>query len=130
MENQPNDSLLTKIDAISYVKKLEEVNISETIINTLNYDTISKYIKTITSFAGVVFDIFITLVVSFYVLAERNSIKSFLKHLFSAICTKKGYDKIARYYEKTNHLFYNFISAQLFDAVIVGIISPTALRAA
>ena len=127
LENQPKDSLLTKIDAISYVKKFEEVNISETIINTLNYDTISKYIKTITSFAGVVFDIFITLVVSFYVLSERHSIKSFLKHLFNAICTKEGYNKIARYYEKTNHLFYNFISAQLFDAVIVGIITTIAM---
>ena len=127
LENQPKDSLLTKINAISYVKNLEKVNISETIINTLNYDTISKYIKTITSFAGVVFDIFITFIVSFYLLMERSSIKSFLKHLFSAICTKKGYNKIARYYEKTNYLFYKFISAQLFDAVIVGIITTIAM---
>lgn len=127
LQNQPNDSILTKIDAISYVKKLEEINISETIINTLNYDTISKYIKTITSFAGVVFDIFITLVVSFYILMERSDIKGFLKHLFNAICSKKGYKKIARYYEKTNYLFYKYITAQLTDAVIVGLITTIAM---
>ena len=127
LENQPEDSIFTKIDAISYVKKLEEINISETIVNTLNYDTISKYIKTITSFAGVVFDIFITVVVSFYVLMERSDIKNFLKHLFSAICTKSGYNKIARYYNKTNNLFYKFITAQLFDAIIVGIITTIAM---
>ncbi len=127
LENQPNDSILTRIDAISYVKKLEKANIPETIINTLDYDNISKYIRAITSFAGIIFDIFITLVVSFYILIERSSIKNFLKHLFNALCTKEGYRKIARYYEKTNNLFYKFISAQIFDAIIVGIITTIAM---
>ena len=127
LEEQPKDSIFTKIDAISYVKKLEEINISETIINTLNYDTVSKYIKTITSFAGVVFDIFITLVVSLYILLERTDIKNFLKHLLKAICNETVYKKIARYYRKTNNLFYKYISAQLFDAIIVGIITTVAM---
>ena len=127
LENQPEDSIFTRIDAISYVKKLEEINISETIINTLNYDTMSKYIKTITSFAGVVFDIFITLVVSLYILIERTDIKNFLKQLLKAICTENGYKKIARYYRKTNNLFYKYISAQIFDAIIVGIITTVAM---
>ena len=127
LENQPEDSIFTRIDAISYVKKLEEINISETIINTLNYDTMSKYIKTITSFAGVVFDIFITLVVSLYILIERTDIKNFLKKLLKAICTENGYKKIARYYRKTNNLFYKYISAQILDAIIVGIITTVAM---
>ena len=62
LEQQPEDSILSKIDAVNYVKKLEEINISEMIISFVEFDNISRYIKTITSFAGIIFDIFITLV--------------------------------------------------------------------
>ena len=125
LEEQPEDSILVKIDAISYVKKIE--NLPEMIINFLEFDNISKYIKTITSFAGVIFDIFITLVVSFYILSERSDIKNFLKHLCGAVFSKKGYNKISRYYGKINDIFYKFITAQIFDAIIIGIITTIAM---
>ena len=127
LEKQSDDSILTKIDAISYVKKLEEIKISEMIINFFEFDNISRYIKTITSFAGAIFDLFITLVVSFYLLTERSDIKNFLKNLFHAICSKKGYNRISRYYGKINYIFYKFITAQIFDAFIVGIITTIAM---
>ncbi|MBR2289093.1 MAG: AI-2E family transporter [Clostridia bacterium] len=127
LESQPEDSILTKIDAVSYVKKLEEVNVSEMIIDFVDFNNISKYIKTITSFAGVIFDIFITLVVSFYIITERGDIKNFCKNLFGAICSEKGYNRISRYYGKLNDIFYKFITAQIFDAIIVGIITSIAM---
>ena len=127
LEGQPKDSLLTQIDAVSYVKKLEEINVSEMIINFLDVDNISRYIKTLTSFAGTVFDLFITLVVSFYILSERSDIKNFLKHLLGATCSEKGYNKFSRYYGKLNDIFYKFITAQIFDAIIVGIITTIAM---
>lgn len=127
LENLPEDSLLAKVDAVSYVKKLENINIEKTIVDFFEFDNISKYIKTITSFAGAIFDLFITIVVSFYILAERTDIKSFLKNLFHAICSEKNYNRIARYYEKLNDIFYKFITAQIFDAIIVGIITSVAM---
>ena len=127
LEQQPEDSIFTKIDAISYVRKLENVNIADMITNFLDFDNISRYIKTITSFAGFIFDIFITLVVSFYIITERSDIKNFLRNLFRATCSKKSYNKIARYYEKINDIFYKFITAQIFDAIIVGIITSVAM---
>ena len=72
LEKQSENSILSKIDAINYVKKLEEINIPEMIISFVEFDNISRYIKTITSFAGAIFDIFITLVVSFYILSESK----------------------------------------------------------
>ena len=125
LEKQPEDSLWTKIDAISYVKKIE--NLPDMIINFLEFDNISKYIKTITSFAGIIFDVFITFIVSFYILSERSDIKNFLKHLSSAVLSEKGYNKISRYYGKINNIFYKFITAQLLDAVIIGIITTIAM---
>lgn len=127
LEQQPEDSILSKIDAVNYVKKLEEINISEMIISFVEFDNISRYIKTITSFAGIIFDIFITLVVSFYILTERSDIKNFAKHLFGAVCSKQGYNRISRYYGKLNDIFYKFITAQIFDAIIIGIITTIAM---
>ena len=127
LEGLPEDSLLAKIDAVSYVKKLEELNIEEMIVSFFEFDNISKYIKTITSFAGAIFDVFITLVVSFYILSERSDIKSFLKNLFHSVCSEKGYNRVSRYYGKLNDIFYKFITAQIFDAIIVGIITSIAM---
>lgn len=127
LESQPKESILTKVDAVSYVRKLEEVNITEMVIDFFNYNNISKYLKTITSFAGAIFDIFIILVVSFYILTERSDIKSFFKNLFHAVFSEKGYNRISRYYGKLNDIFYKFITAQIFDAIIVGIITSIAM---
>ena len=127
LEAQPEESLLTKIDVVSYVKRLEKINIAEMIIEFADFDNISRYIKTITSFAGVIFDVFITLVVSYYILTERADIKSFAKNLFHATLSEKGYNKISRYYEKLNDIFYKFITAQIFDAILVGIITTIAM---
>ena len=127
LEKKPEDSLFTKINLVSYVKKLEEINIPEMIIDWLDMNNIGKYIKGITSIAGVIFDIFITLVISFYILVEKKGIKNFLKNLCKAVFSKEGYEKVAKYYKETNHIFYKFITAQLFDAVVVGIITTIAM---
>lgn len=127
LENQPEDSVLTKVDALSYVKKLEEVNLTESIVNLFDINNINKYIKGITSIAGLIFDVFVTLIISIYMLLERTDIKSFLKNFFKAICSKKGYYKISRYYNKTNSIFYKYISAQILDAIIIGIITSIAM---
>jgi len=127
LSNQPQDSLFKKIDAVSYVKKLEEIDLTQMIIGVIDLNNINKYIAGITSVAGVIFDIFVTIIISLYVLLERNDIKSFLKNLFKAICSKEGYKKARRYYKETNKIFYNFISAQILDAFVVGIITSVAM---
>ena len=53
--------------------------------------------------------------------------KSFLKNFFGAICSKKGYKKMLKYYKETNSIFYKFISAQIIDAIVVGIITSVAM---
>lgn len=127
LEAKPEDSILTKINAISYVKKLEEINLAENIMNFADLNNIGKYISTIKSFASAIFDVFITLVVSFYLLNERSDIKSFFKNLFHSTCSEKTYNRISRYYDKLNDIFYKFITAQVFDGVIVGIITGVAM---
>ena len=123
----PEDSVLTKIDAISYVKKIEEINISEMIEDFITLDSIGNYINGIKSIGGYIFDIFITVVITFYALSERSDIKSFFKNLSKALCSDKNYKKVRKYYHETNSIFYHFITAQLFDAFVVGIITTIAM---
>ncbi len=125
--SQPEDSLWVRLNIIGIINNLEEINISETILNWLEFDNISKYLQGIANVAGAIFDIFVTLVVSVYILLERSDIKSFGKNFLKAICSKTGYNKFAKYYKDTNSIFYRFITAQVVDAIIVGIITTIAM---
>lgn len=127
IKSQPEDSYWAKLNVIELVNNLEEINLTENIIKWFEFDNISKYIQGIANVAGVVFDIFVTIVVSIYILLERHDIKCFGKNLLKAICTEDGYNKFAKYYRETNSIFYRFISAQLLDAIVVGIITAIAM---
>ena len=76
---------------------------------------------------GVVFDLFVVVVVSVYLLLERNDIKKFLKKLSTAIFDKKTNDKISNYCSKGNKIFFTFITSQVLDAFIVGTITSIAM---
>lgn len=75
--NLDEDSILFKLNINGYVKSLEEIDIGAQIVNWISLDNISSYIKGIMGAANVIFDIFVTLVVSIYILLERTEIFKF-----------------------------------------------------
>lgn len=123
----PEDNLLSKINVIGAIENLEQYDIMAKVIEFLDLDNISKYIKGLVDAVNIVFNAFVSFVVSVYLLLERSDIKSFGRNLLNAICTKKTYKKFARYYKKTNVIFYQFISGQIIDAIVIGIISSVAM---
>ncbi len=127
LNNLPEDSIFSKLNAAELVKKIEEINLTENIINLFDFNNINKYIEGIKDTVNIVFNLFVTVVISIYILLERSDIKSFLKNFFGAICSKKGYKKMLKYYKETNSIFYKFISAQIIDAIVVGIITSVAM---
>ena len=70
---------------------------------------------------------FVTIIVSIYILLERAHIIRFFKKLGYAIFDKKVCQKVAEYFNSTNKIFFKFISSQLLDAVIVGILVTIAM---
>ena len=125
--NLDEDSILVKLNLNEYINTLQEVNFGKQIISWISLDNISSYIKGIVGAANLIFDIFVSIVVSVYILLERTSIYNFLKSLSKALFNKKVNIAIARYYRKTNSIFFNFITSQLIDAFIVGIITSIAM---
>ena len=119
----PEDSIWMKLNAKELLNKMAAIDFGKYI--TPEY--ITQYIKGAMSFATGIFDIFVTIIISIYTLAERGKIVNFLKRLSSAIFGNKKYSVIEKYFTKTNEVFFNFISGQLIDAVFVGVVTSIAM---
>ena len=127
LSSLPEEHVFSQIDLIGAIENLEKSDIVGKIIDFFDLDNINKYVKGIMDAVNVVFNLFVSLMVSVYLLSERSDIKSFARNLLNATCTKKTCKKIARYYRKTNVIFYQFISGQIIDAFVIGIITSIAM---
>ena len=127
LSSLPEEHIFSQVDLIGAIENLEKSDIVGKIIDFLDLDNVSKYIKGIVDAVNVVFNLFVSFMVSVYLLLERSDIKSFARNLLNATCTKKTCKKIARYYRKTNIIFYQFISGQIIDAFVIGIITSVAM---
>ncbi|MBP3596912.1 MAG: AI-2E family transporter [Clostridia bacterium] len=125
--NLPEDSTLKRLNIADMVLKIQEIDITDKIVEFLNFDNISQYIKGVMDFTGIIFDAFVTIVVSIYLILERGDIKSFLSHLSKAVFSKEFNEKISVYYKKTNTIFFSFISSQVIDAILIGLIASIAM---
>lgn len=123
IENAPEDSILNKINAEEIIKSLQEINISQ----IFNIETISQYAKGVINIATGIFDFFVSIIVSVYILLERREILNFGKNLISATFKHKTYKNLGLYFRKTNDIFFKFLSSQLIDSILVGIIISIAL---
>ena len=115
----PEDSMLVKLNVKESIAKLASINFEQYI----SIEYVFEYLKGIMNFASGIFDVFVTIIISIYTLAERGKIVAFLKKASSAIFGSQKYIVISKYFKKTNEIFFNFISGQLIDAVLIGIIS-------
>ena len=119
----PQDSILKSEfvnDAIDEVKNLD-------IKQFFRLDKILEYIINAIDAVTGIFDIFVALIVSIYILAERKQIITFLKRFAEAIFKKRTYQNIDKYFNNSNEIFFKFIASQFLDAVIVGILVTIAM---
>lgn len=123
----PEDSIWAKLNIPSLIIGLQEFDIVDELLKWINLENIEQYIKGIVGAAGIIFDAFVTIVVSVYLLLERDDIKSFFVNLSKAMFNKKTCSKLKVYFDKTNQIFYSFVSSQIIDAIIVGIICGIAM---
>ena len=123
LNNLPEDSFWVKINAKEIVNNISKIDFAK----YLSMENITEYVKGVISVASGVFDIFVTIVISVYILRDREKIVAFLRKMTSSIFKTETYGTISKYFERTNRIFFNFISGQLLDAVVVGIITTIAM---
>ena len=125
--NLPEDSIFRKIDISKVITTLEQTNILDGVLDLISFENITNYAKGVFGVAGVIFDIFVIIIVSIYLLLERGAIKEFFKEFFKSIFDEKTNEQISKYYRKANKVFNSFISSQILDAFIIGILVSIAL---
>lgn len=123
IENAEEDSILKKIDIEAITNKIKNFDI-ESLIST---EKIIDYAGKVIGVFGVVFNIFVTIVVSIYLLLQRGEIKEFLKKCAKAIFDSPTYARVSKYFDKSNHILLDFIYCQIIDGIIVGILVSIAM---
>ncbi len=121
----PEESIL-KNDVIKD-KMTELSNIDMRQFLSINNEKIIEYVKNIINIFSGIFDIFVSIIVSVYILLQRTAIIKFLRRFARAIFKKNTYEAVNKYFTKANEVFFTFISSQLLDAVIVGILTTLAM---
>ena len=96
-------------------------------LKLLDLDNLTMYIEKVIGIANGIFSTFVTIVVSIYILLERGEILKFIKRLNNSLFNEKNCRRINRYFEKGNEIFFKYISGQVLDAIVVGIIMSIAL---
>ena len=121
----PEDSIL-KSDIIKD-KMVELSNIDVKQFLSINNEKIIEYVKNIINIFSGIFDVFVSIIVSVYILLQRTTIMKFLRRFARAVFKKNTYEAVNKYFTKANEVFFTFISSQLLDAVIVGILTTVAM---
>lgn len=107
-------------DAIQNIKNLD-------IKQYFKLDNILEYAMNAISAVFGVFDVFVAIIVSVYILAGRTQILRFLKRLAGAILKENTYKNMDKYFNNTNEIFFKFVASQFLDAIVVGILVSIAM---
>lgn len=119
----PEDSFWKTEVITRIMQEIQNIDIKQII----NVEKLAGYAQGAISFAGKVFDIFVIVVVSIYVLNSRSEILTFFRRLVGAIFKPKVYKNINKYFHRTNEIFFHFLSSQFLDAIVVGILTSIAM---
>lgn len=123
VESQPEDSLLNQIGAQEIIKSLEQIDIK----GFFSFENIITYIRSALGIVNGVISVFVAIIVSVYVLLERNQILDFIKKVIEALFSQKTCQNIGKYFAKTNEIFYKFISSQVIDGIVIGMMLSIAM---
>ncbi len=123
LNNLPEDSFLKNEIIYKLVEQIKNIDLEKYV----NFEQITQYAKGAINIVSSIFDIFVSVIVSVYILLERDKILGFLKNLAKIIFKENTYNNILDYFEKTNDIFFHFISSQLLDGIVVGIITAIAM---
>ena len=119
----PEDSILKSESAMNILNELSNIKIED----YLNLERLTQYAQGIINFASSIFDIFVSIVVSIYLLIERKEIVDFFRKLLGSIFSKEVYENIGRYFHRTNEIFCKFLTSQFLDAIVIGVLVSVAM---
>ena len=121
----PEDSIFKSDMMQEKMQELTNIDIKQFL--SINNEKIIEYVKNIINVFSGIFDVFVSIVVSVYILLQRSSIVKSLRRFSRAIFKKDTYETLDKYFTNANEVFFTFVTSQLLDAVIVGILTTVAM---
>ena len=122
--NELPETSIFKSDMVNeIIQNIQHLDIKQ----YLNFDKIMGYIVSAISAVTGIVDVFVAIIVSIYVLAERTRILRFIKRLAAAVFKEKTYRNLDKYYNHSNEIFFKFIASQFLDAMVVGTLVTIAM---
>lgn len=119
----PDDSILKSEIITNTISQVGKINITDYV----NIEKLTQYAQGALSIATGIFNFFVSIIVSAYILLERGEILKFLRKISNAIFEENTCKSISKYFHRTNEIFLKFIASQLLDAIVVGVLTSIAM---
>ena len=93
------------------------------LLGGFSFDNVNRYARGVLSFGSSLFDIFLGIIISIYLLCDRANLKKAFLRVARAIVPEKQRNICSRYLSKIHEFAILYISCQLVDALIVFVLS-------
>lgn len=119
----PNDNPLISNTINNAIDQISKIDFK----SYISPEKILQYVQGIMSAVSNIFNIFISIVVSVYILSQRKKIVKDFGRFNRAILNEQSYNKLSRYFRNGNEIFFKFLTSQIIDAFIVGALVSVAM---
>ena len=123
-DNLPEDSILVNLDIADTVKSYSN-DLLQTVMNS---DGIGQVAQGIMGFVSGIFSVIMGLIISLYILLDRDRIAAFFKRLNIAVFKReKRVNRSIKYLSQINKVLLTFIASKGLDSIINFIAATTVL---
>lgn len=123
VKDMPEGKIIKKEYLESIISNLQQIDITQ----FLNVENLVTYVKGVMGIASAIFKVFVTIVMSVYILLERAEIGKFIHRINLSLFKKNTSDALDMYFIKGNNILFKYIFSQILDAILVGIIVSIVL---
>lgn len=123
VNDMPDDLIIKKESVQNLISNLQKIDI----MSIINLNNISDYINGVIGVANSIFSVFVSIIMSVYILLERGKILQFTRKFTRALFKEETCKALDNYFIKANDIFFKFISTQILDGLIVGTIASIAM---
>ncbi len=119
----PEDNILRSEEVSKVFSDIQKIDLK----SYLSFERIAQYAKGVISAVSGIFNTFIAIAVSVYILCQRKDIIKFWGRFIGSILNEKAFDKVKKYFTNGNEIFFKFLTSQIVDAILVGILVSVAM---
>ena len=124
IDDLPADSIFNTLNIVNSMTE----SVGNFVFSVFNAQLVEQLARGVFSFAGEIFSLILGMVISLYMLLERDRISIFFKHLNNAVFkNEKTKNRLIRYTQHVNKVLFTFIASKGVDSIINFIVVTSIL---